>query len=188
MSNLYFTIPNAITMARIVAIPFVVQAILGGHWTTAFTLFVLAGASDGVDGFIARHFNQMSPLGTYLDPLADKGLTIAVFSAFVVLGILPAWLLVLVVARDVAILAGAGLLAVRGKAHTIRPLMISKVNTALLLVLAAWLLAAEAFGWSIPPLKNALIAGVVVLTAVSAIAYGRMLSTHVGPAQGDRAQ
>ncbi|MFZ2101217.1 MAG: CDP-alcohol phosphatidyltransferase family protein, partial [Oricola sp.] len=65
MSNEYFTIPNLISIARIIAIPFVVLAMLRGEWATALTLFVLAGVSDGIDGYIARNFQQRSPLGAY---------------------------------------------------------------------------------------------------------------------------
>lgn len=175
MDKVYLTVPNIITIARFVAIPFIVLAMLQGAWMTAFVLFALAGISDGVDGYIARHFGQDSQLGTYLDPLADKALTIAVFAAFTAAGTLPWALFALVVARDIGIVAGAVLMARRGEAAAIRPLMISKVNTTVLILLAAWLLAAEAFEWRLPALKNALIGLVVLLTAVSAIAYGRLL-------------
>lgn len=180
-----FTIPNVITIARLIAIPFVVWAMLHDAWMSAFVLFALAGVSDGVDGYIARHFGQRSQLGTYLDPLADKALTIAVFSAFAADGVVPGWLLALIVARDIAIVAGAGFMASRGEAAAIRPLMISKINTAVLLLLAGWLLAANAFEWSIPVLKNGLIGLVVILTAVSAAAYGRLLTANMAGAEKD---
>ncbi|GAB4349937.1 MAG: CDP-alcohol phosphatidyltransferase family protein [Oricola sp.] len=179
MGAAIFTIPNVITIARLIVIPFIVWAMLHGAWMTAFVLFAIAGVSDGVDGFIARHFGQRSQLGTYLDPLADKALTIAVFSAFAAGGTVPVWLLALIVARDVAIVAGAGLMASRGEAAAIRPLMISKVNTTVLIVLACWLLAANAFHWSLPALDNGLMGLVVVLTAVSAAAYGRLLARRI---------
>lgn len=185
MDIVIFTIPNVITIARLIAIPFIVWAMLHGAWMTAFVLFALAGASDGVDGFIARNFGQRSQLGTYLDPLADKALTIAVFWAFVADGVLPGWLLALIVARDVAIVAGACLMASRGRGAAIRPLMISKINTTVLILLAGWLLAANAFGWSLPALKNGLIAVVVLLTAVSAAAYGRLLTGNMPLAAKD---
>jgi len=183
MGIVIFTIPNVITVARLIAIPFIVWAMLHGAWMTAFVLFVLAGVSDGIDGFVARHFDgQRSQLGTYLDPLADKALTIAVFSALAADGIVPLWLLGLVVARDIAIVAGAGFMASRGEASAIRPLMISKVNTTVLILLAGWLLAANAFEWSLPVLGNTLMGLVVVLTAVSAAAYARLLARNIGGA------
>ncbi|MFZ2101653.1 MAG: CDP-alcohol phosphatidyltransferase family protein, partial [Oricola sp.] len=118
-----------------------------------------------------------------LDPLADKGLSIAVFSTFAALDVVPVWLVALIIARDIAIVAGATLMAARGNASAIRPLMVSKINTVVLIVLASWLLAAETFGWSVPLLKNALIAAVVALTAVSAAAYGSLLPRNVGNAK-----
>lgn len=185
MDIVIFTIPNVITIARLIAIPFIVWAMLHGAWMTAFALFALAGVSDGVDGFIARHFGQRSQLGTYLDPLADKALTIAVFWAFAADGVIPGWLLALIVARDIAIVAGAGYMASRGEAAAIRPLMISKINTTVLILLAGWLLAANAFEWSLPALENGLIGVVVVLTAISAAAYGRLLTANVVGAEKD---
>ncbi|WP_246272965.1 CDP-alcohol phosphatidyltransferase family protein [Oricola thermophila] len=179
MDTVIFTIPNVITIARLIAIPFIVWAMLNGAWTTAFVLFALAGASDGIDGFIARHWKQHSRLGSYLDPLADKALTIAVFSTFVAHGIMPFWLLALIVARDVAIVVGAGLMASFGDAAAIRPLMISKINTTVLILLAGWLLAAGAFGWTFPIIEGALIGLVVFLTAVSAAAYGRLVAGKI---------
>jgi len=175
MTSRFWTIPNAISLARMAMIPFIVQAILREAWMTGFVLFLIAGLSDGVDGFIARYFRQSSRFGTYIDPLADKALTIAVFWAFAADGIVPVWLLVLIVARDIAIVAGAVLMARRGAASAIRPLPISKVNTAILIAFAGWLLAANAFAWSIPGVNYALIVLVVFLTAVSAAAYVRML-------------
>lgn len=180
MTTRFWTIPNAISVARMAMIPFIVQAVLQGAWMTALVLFAIAGISDGVDGLIARFFHQDSALGAYIDPLADKALTIAVFATLAIVGIVPVWLLVVVVARDIAILAGAGLMAARGKAGAIRPLPISKINTAVLTAMAGWLLAANAFEWSIPAVNYGLIALVVILIAVSAAAYSRLLIRSLG--------
>jgi len=180
MNSRFWTIPNAISLTRVAMIPFIVQAILRDAWMTGFVLFLVAGLSDGVDGFIARYFRQSSRFGAYIDPLADKALTIAVFWAFAADGIVPVWLLVLILARDIAIVAGAMMMATRGAASAIRPLPISKVNTAILIVFAGWLLAANAFEWSLPGVNYALIALVVFLTAVSAAAYVRLLIGGLG--------
>lgn len=188
MSAGFWTIPNAISLARMATIPFIVYAIIHGAWMTAFVLFALAGLSDGVDGLIARYFHQSSAFGAYIDPVADKTLTIAVFWAFVSVGLVPVWLLLLIVARDIAIIAGAALLAARGAASAIRPLPISKLNTAVLIVLAGWLLAANAFGWSLPAANYGLIALVAALTAVSAAAYGRLLMGSLGAAGVERVE
>lgn len=176
----FWTVPNAISLARMATIPFIVLAILQGHWMTGFVLFALAGLSDGVDGFIARYFKQSSAFGAYIDPIADKSLTFAVFSAFAAVDLVPVWLLVLIVARDIAILAGAVFLTMRGAASAIRALPISKLNTAVLLVLAGWILAANAFQWSISGVNYGLIALVVSLTAISAAAYVRLMIRSLG--------
>jgi cardiolipin synthase len=181
MTNGIYTVPNIITLGRFVAIPVIVYAIASGWWALAFVIFALAGISDGVDGYIARQYRQDSVVGRFLDPLADKSLTIAVYSAFAYFGLLPVWLLLLIVARDVAILAGAAFLAARGKAGVIRPLPVSKLNTVVLIVLAGWVLASRAFGWSGDGVTTFLVTTVCLLTAVSAAAYGRMIFTHIRP-------
>lgn len=180
MAGVFLTIPNIISFARLATIPFIVLAIMRENWMTGLVLFALAGLSDGIDGFIARYFGQDSELGAYLDPLADKTLSVAVYSAFTLIGLTPVWLLVLIVARDVAIVVGAGALALRGKASDIRVLPVSKVNTAVLILLAAWLLAANAFEWSIPSVNRGLIGLVLVLTAVSAADYTRLIFRSFG--------
>jgi cardiolipin synthase len=73
------TLPNFITVARFVMVPLIILAMIDGEMLAAFLLFMLAGISDGLDGFIARHFNQRSELGSWLDPVADKFLLVSVF-------------------------------------------------------------------------------------------------------------
>ena len=97
------TIPNLITILRLILVPGVVLAMMQGRWDWAFAGFAVAGASDGVDGFIARRFDQRSRLGGYLDPMADKLLLVSVFVVLGVAGELPLWLVILVVSRDALI-------------------------------------------------------------------------------------
>ena len=109
------TIPNYITIFRFILVPFIVMALLSGYVGAALIGFVVAGVSDGIDGFIARRYNQGSELGAYLDPIADKLLLV---SLFVVLGFvkeLPVWLVVIVVSRDIFIIGAVLLGAVIGK-------------------------------------------------------------------------
>ena len=113
-------------------------------------------------------FGLCGVIADYIDPLLQHS-TLA-----------RAGLLVLILARDIAIVAGAMMMATRGAASAIRPLPISKVNTAILIVFAGWLLAANAFEWSLPGVNYALIALVVFLTAVSAAAYVRLLIGGLG--------
>ena len=99
------TIPNLITIARLLSVPLVIVLIGQERWMPAFVLFVVAGASDGVDGFIARRFDMRSEFGAYIDPLADKALIVSIYVALSVVGVLPGWVAVLVVSRDAMIVA-----------------------------------------------------------------------------------
>ena len=94
-------IPNLITVARMVMAPVAVQMIVSDRYLAAFLIFLLAGVSDGVDGFIARRFDLRTELGAYLDPLADKALLISIYVSLAIYGALPAWVAIAVVSRDV---------------------------------------------------------------------------------------
>jgi cardiolipin synthase len=120
------TIPNYITIFRFILVPFIVMALLSGYVGAALIGFVVAGVSDGIDGFIARRYNQGSELGAYLDPIADKLLLV---SLFVVLGFvkeLPVWLVVIVVSRDIFIIGAVLLGAVIGKPLEMHPLLVPR--------------------------------------------------------------
>ncbi len=97
------TAANMITILRFVLVPAVVYCLLTEQWQLAFAGFLVAGISDGVDGFVARHFNQRSKLGGYLDPMADKLLLVSVFVVLGFLGELPLWLVIVAVSRDALI-------------------------------------------------------------------------------------
>lgn len=160
-----------ITIGRFVLTPVVIYALLTGQYGLAFSAFVIAGLSDGVDGFIARHFNQRSELGAWLDPIADKLLLVSVFVVLGYLGKLPAWLVLAAVARDVLIIAGVGLAAALGRSLEIRPLLVSKINTAAQILLAATVLGALAFDLSLGLPLTMLIYASLLLTIASAAAY-----------------
>ena len=97
------SIPNLITLAAFLLVPVVVWAIASSQMGIAFALFVLAGVSDAVDGFLAKRFNMASELGALLDPLADKALIVSIYVALGIWGALPRWLVILVVSRDIMI-------------------------------------------------------------------------------------
>lgn len=136
---------NLITLGRLVSVPVAVWLILDGKVAAAFWLFVAAAASDALDGLVARLFDARSRLGALLDPLADKVLLVSVFLTLSHAGLLPLWLVVMVVSRDVMIVGGVALLAVGGDRVTVRPFVISKVNTVAQSVLAALVLGLTAF-------------------------------------------
>src|SRR5581483_3321438 len=97
------SIPNLITLGRIFLVPIVVWAISSGAMWIAFVLFLAAGVSDAVDGFLAKRFHMTMMLGSYLDPLADKALLVSIYVTLGINGLLPRWLVILVVSRDVMI-------------------------------------------------------------------------------------
>ena len=97
------SIPNLITLARILLVPVVVWAIATGQILLAFLLFLVAGISDGVDGFLAKRFGMKTELGAYLDPLADKVLIVSIYVSLGITGVIPLWIIILVVSRDIMI-------------------------------------------------------------------------------------
>ncbi len=165
------TIPNLITILRLILVPGVVLAMMQGRWDWAFAGFAVAGASDGVDGFIARRFDQRSRLGGYLDPMADKLLLVSVFVVLGVAGELPLWLVILVVSRDALIVLAVLLSSVMAQPVEMKPLLVSKANTAVQLLLAAFVLGELAFGIDIGAIRPALIILSGLLTVASAAAY-----------------
>ncbi len=165
------TIPNYITIARFIAVPVIVYALLDGLPMLAFVLFVAAGLSDAIDGIIARHFNQRSDLGAYLDPIADKLLLVSVFVVLGIVQSLPAWLVVLVVSRDFLIVAAVLLSSLMENPVEMRPIVVSKFNTAAQIVLIVLVLAAAAFQISLDGAITISIYVVAVLTLFSGAAY-----------------
>ncbi|MCV0397764.1 MAG: CDP-alcohol phosphatidyltransferase family protein [Rhizobiaceae bacterium] len=165
------TIPNIITILRFLLVPVVVFALLTGEMGWALAGFLVAGVSDGVDGFIARTFDQKTELGAYLDPVADKLLLVSVFVVLGYMQELPLWLVIAAVSRDALIVGGVMLSTVMGKPIEIRPLFVSKANTAIQIVLVLLVLAELTFGGSSGWLRLALVYGCGLLTAASAGAY-----------------
>jgi cardiolipin synthase len=174
------TIPNIISIARLLAVPLIVWLIIAHHPLAAFVVFVLAGISDGIDGFLARHLNLRSDLGGYLDPLADKALLTSIFISLTVLGDIPALVTILVVSRDVFIVAAIVLAWMLGRPMVIRPVLISKLNTVAQIALAGIVLADLAFGLELVNLRYWLIVAVVVLTLSSAGVYLVEWTRHMG--------
>jgi cardiolipin synthase (CMP-forming) len=99
------SIPNIITLGRILLVPIIVWAIASSQMEIAFAIFVIAGVSDAVDGFLAKRFNMASELGALLDPLADKALLVSIYVALGIWGAVPRWIVILVVSRDIMIVA-----------------------------------------------------------------------------------
>ena len=164
-------IPNTLTIFRIMMVPLVIWAIGQGEFRIAVTAFVVAGITDGVDGFIARKFNQRTTLGAYLDPIADKALIVSIYVSLAIAGLLPRWLVILVVSRDVMIVGAVILSWLMDHPVTIKPLMVSKANTTVQIVLAATVLATLGTPLNLDALLPPLIGLVTILTIASMAAY-----------------
>ncbi len=139
-------IPNAITLVRVILIPFFIDLMIYGYYRWALLIFVLAGLTDALDGMIARITKTKTELGAFLDPLADKLLLLSAFVTLVLLGRLPVWFVIAVVSRD-AILA-LGSLIVYAMTHTIqiRPSFIGKLTTVMQLVVVILSLVLMSYG------------------------------------------
>ena len=172
-------IPNLITLGRIILVPIVFWLLVTGRTQAAFVLFVLAGVSDAVDGYLAKRFGWQTELGAYLDPLADKLLVVCIFVSMGVLGELPSWLVIAVVSRDILIIAAVLLSWLMGRPVHIRPLAVSKANTAAQLVLAATVLADTGFKLGLGTLRDVLVVMTALLTFASLAAYMRAWLLHM---------
>jgi cardiolipin synthase len=165
------SIPNLITLGRILLVPVVVWAITLGEMRIAFTLFLAAGISDAVDGFLAKRFHMKSELGAYLDPLADKALIVSIYVSLGIVGVLPIFLVILVVSRDIMIISAFMLAWLVGRPMPVRPLLVSKANTVAQILLAVLVLAEQAFGFDFTLLSRLTMAAVALLTLLSIAFY-----------------
>jgi len=171
--RVYFKyIPNAITIARMVAMIPLVWLMWHKEYTCALVVAMVAGASDGLDGFLAKKYNWQGWLGGVLDPLADKLMMFCCFSVFVLQGTIPVWLYGLVVGRDVIIIAGASYYHFCiGKIDKAQPSLVSKVNTALQILLILVLLLTLSGVWVLSSLYWPLVVAVAVLSILSGFHY-----------------
>ena len=135
------SIPNLITLSRLLSVPLIIYLILNESHGWAFALFLLAGASDALDGYIAKALDQTTTLGVYLDPLADKALIVSVYVTLGMRRMIDDFVVILVVFRDVLIVGGVLLLLVLRRHWEARPVLASKVNTGVQIFLAAAVLA-----------------------------------------------
>jgi cardiolipin synthase len=173
------SIPNLITLGRILLVPIVVWAITLGEMRIAFALFLAAGISDAVDGFLAKRFHMKSELGAYLDPLADKALIVSIYVSLGIVGMLPIFLVILVVSRDIMIVSAFLLAWLVGRPMPVRPLLVSKANTVAQILLAVLILAEHAFGLDLGLVSRLTMAAVALLTLLSIAFYLREWVRHM---------
>jgi cardiolipin synthase (CMP-forming) len=165
------SIPNLITLGRILLVPVVVWAITAGEMRIAFILFLAAGISDAVDGFLAKRFGMSTELGAYLDPLADKAMLVSIYVALGITEAIPRWLVILVVSRDIMIVSAVILSWLVDKPVPLKPLRVSKLNTVAQIALACVVMAALGFRFNADIAVLLLTALVTALTLLSVAFY-----------------
>ena len=178
-AGFHLSIPNLITLGRILLVPVVVWAIASGAMWIAFVLFLGAGLSDAVDGYLAKRFHMTTELGAYLDPLADKALIVSIYIALGVNGLIPGWLVILVVSRDIMIVGAVMLSWLVGIPIKVKPLLVSKLNTVAQIVFACVVLGTLGFGYPLPTISLILMGVVAALTLLSVAAYVAEWVRHI---------
>lgn len=164
-------LPNAISLMRIVLVVPILMYIVDGRYGLALILFFVAGFSDGIDGFLAKRFDWHTRIGALLDPIADKLLVGGTFITLVFTGLIPVWLAVLVIFRDVVIVGGATAYNFLVRPVEGEPTRISKLNTALQLLFVVFTLSQAGFGWPDQIAVTVIGAGVLVTVVISGIDY-----------------
>ena len=164
-------LPNAISIMRIALIAPILVLVAQGRFDWALVLFFIAGFSDGVDGYLAQRFDWSSRLGGMLDPIADKALMTGVFVMLAWVGLVPAWLAIAVILRDVVIIGGAIAYSLLFKPVPAEPSRISKANTALQILYVLFVMSQAAFGWPDAISTTILGAAVLVTVVISGVDY-----------------
>ena len=179
--NPFRSAPNLLTLMRICMAPFLVAAILEGHYQLSFILFLAAGFTDALDGLLARWLKQRSMLGHYLDPVADKLLLSTLFLVLLHKGLMPVTVTVLVFGRDVAILLVAALLYAAVGRREFHPSVFGKANTlAQIAAVAAVLLLQLIDAQWVVIFRRVALDATVVLTIASGLHYAWMVSRRAG--------
>ncbi len=163
-------IPNLISLLRVLLVWPVVVSLLEGEYLLTLVLYTVAGLSDGLDGYIAKRFDYVSRLGSILDPLADKLLLVSTFSTLAWLGLVPSYLLILIISRDILILCGAAVFYWLIGRYDMEPTLISKLNTFCQLSLGLLVVIAQLIDVNEVLLQTAMMV-VLLTTLASGIHY-----------------
>lgn len=164
-------LPNAISLFRIALVPPILASLLNGRHDIALVLFFVAGFSDGLDGYLAKRFEWHSRSGALLDPIADKLLVAGTFVTLSITGHLPVWLAAVVILRDVVIVGGATAYNFLVRPVEGEPTRISKLNTAIELLLVLFVISRAGFDWPDKITITILGAAVLVTVVISGIDY-----------------
>ena len=165
------TLPNVITLARLMSVPLAVWLLLGGHFKAGFWVILAATVSDAVDGFLARRLRMQSRLGAVLDPIADKVLLVGIFVTLGYQDYVETWLVILIVFRDLLIVGGAIVLQLLTGGLHVRPTGMSKTNTAAQMALAVLIVAQLAFTLDLSTILTYLTLIVAATTVGSGALY-----------------
>ena len=181
--NSLATLPNLLTIARLILAPFIFAAIVNGRQVLALTLFALAALTDGLDGLLARSIHQATPLGAYLDPIADKVLLSGVYISLAAAGSIPSWLVVLILGRDIFLLATSGFALLFTAYREFRPSVWGKASTFTQIACATMWMTQNALNWPLlHTLAQALVWPVAAITIWSGLHYSwrgfRFLKAH----------
>ncbi|HEV2336528.1 MAG TPA: CDP-alcohol phosphatidyltransferase family protein [Stellaceae bacterium] len=169
--RLELNLPNLITLARLLSVPLTIWLIFNARYGAAFWVFFGAGVSDALDGYIAKRFDRRTRLGALLDPAADKAMLAGVYVSLGLAGQLPAWLVGLVVLRDILIVLGFVLIQASDASRQLGPHFVSKLNTLMQIVLVGFVLARLGLGIGTGLAASVLIAAVAVTTVLSGVVY-----------------
>ena len=184
------TVPNQLTLLRMVVLPFVLISMIYGQHTASLWLFVAAAVTDVIDGVVARRFNQKTRLGQYLDPIADKLLLSSCFVAQSVNGAIPWWVTILVLLRDVMIIAIVLVVVLTTSVRSFPPSLLGKANTVVQFTTLLTVLLNNVIqsGW-LQGVITALVAMTAVTTVFSAVHYAlevsRRLYAHPSAGEGE---
>lgn len=183
MPTRIFTVPNQLTFLRLAFLPFFIIAIKYGHWRTALGILIAAGISDGLDGLLARGLNQKTPLGAYLDPIADKLLMSSSYFVLALKAKIPWWLTILVLGRDVLLLAACAVILITVGYRPFPPSIWGKAATFFEIALIVLVLFAAIWDdrtlWMARELCSYLVAAFVMISGLHySISVSRQL--HAG--------
>ena len=175
-STLIFYIPNLLSLARIGLVPFVIVLLQDQQFLAALLVFLIAGVTDGLDGWIAKRFDARTELGAILDPLADKALLVSSYVMLSIMELIPFWLMVAVVFRDVIIVTGYLIMVIFYGSVEMQPLRLSKINTFLQIGFILVVLTALAWSLQISLVIQVLSYAVLLTSIASGIAYSYIWS------------
>ncbi len=167
-------LPNYITLARVALIPFFIILMSYDHVGVALAVFLAACVTDALDGMIARLTNSQTELGAFLDPMADKLLIVSAFVTLVLLGMLPVWLVIIVISRDVILALGSVTIYFMGRELKARPSIIGKATTVVQLCTVILSLVVKIYGYELvwPDVLPVLTAVLTVASGVQYVARG----------------